>query len=68
MIELSVKTPLKTYPVYIGIGAVQQLPDVVKGQFILTLQKYLLLQMRQLASFICRLFLNLFQIFRLKRY
>ena len=34
MINLSVKTTLKTYPVYIGVGAIQQLTNVVKGQCI----------------------------------
>ena len=34
MINLTVKTTLKTYPVYIGVGAIQQLPTLLKGQFI----------------------------------
>ena len=30
MINLTVKTTLKTYPVYIGVGAIQQLPTLLK--------------------------------------
>lgn len=32
MIELSVQTPLKTYPVFVGTGAVKRLPGVIKDK------------------------------------
>ena len=33
MIKQLVKTPLKTYPVYVGPGAIKVLPDFLKGSF-----------------------------------